>query len=121
MAAIWTPENRFRIWFEIEAHACDAMAGLPGERKLTIISRCVGDAEVEFSVWDIGPGLATASLEQVFEPFRQVEQTMTRTKGGTGLGLSVSRKLARLMDGDLEIGRTDGNGTTFIFWLNSRP
>jgi signal transduction histidine kinase len=70
-------------------------------------------------VRDTGPGIAKEYLERVFEPFRQVERVTTRTKGGTGLGLSVSRKLARLMNGDLEIGKSDSNGTTFVFWLRA--
>jgi signal transduction histidine kinase len=74
---------------------------------------------VVFHVRDTGPGIAPQHRERVFEPFRQIEQSTKRTKGGTGLGLSVSRKLARLMGGDLEIGESAAPGTTFVFWLSS--
>ena len=74
---------------------------------------------VIFYVKDSGPGIAPQHRERVFEPFRQVEQSTRRTKGGTGLGLSVSRKLARLMGGDLEIGDSSTQGSTFVFWLST--
>jgi signal transduction histidine kinase len=73
---------------------------------------------VVFYVRDSGPGIAREHRERVFEPFRQVEQSTRRTKGGTGLGLSVSRKLARLMGGDLEIGDAGSQGSEFVFWLS---
>jgi signal transduction histidine kinase len=73
---------------------------------------------VIFYVRDSGPGIAPDHRERVFEPFRQVEQSTRRTKGGTGLGLSVSRKLARLMGGDLEIGKSNPQGSEFVFWLS---
>jgi signal transduction histidine kinase len=62
---------------------------LAGERKLTIISRSLADTEVEFSVWDIGPGLPPGSLEQVFEPF------VTTKADGMGLGLSVCKTIVK--------------------------
>ena len=76
---------------------------------------------VAFFVRDSGPGIAPDNLGLVFEPFRQAEQSTRRTKGGTGLGLSVSRQLARLMGGDLEIASSTAQGTTFLFWLSNSP
>jgi signal transduction histidine kinase len=72
----------------------------------------VGD-EVVFHVTDSGPGIAANHLEQIFEAFWQVEQGATRSKEGTGLGLTVARRLARLMGGDVAVDSVPGTGSRF--------
>ncbi|MBI4408258.1 MAG: GAF domain-containing protein [Gemmatimonadetes bacterium] len=69
--------------------------------------------EVLFQVSDTGIGIPPEHLEKIFEPFWQVEQTPTRRVGGTGLGLSVARRLARLMRGDVSVKSEPGKGSTF--------
>jgi signal transduction histidine kinase len=72
---------------------------------------------IMFGVTDTGPGMTAADLERIFDPFTQLDQSLTRAKGGTGLGLPVSRKLAHLLGGDLLVNSVPGEGTTFTLWL----
>jgi signal transduction histidine kinase len=72
---------------------------------------------VRIRVRDWGIGIPADQLERVFEPFVQVEATRTRTHGGSGLGLTITRRLARLMGGDLTVESTAGQGSVFSLWL----
>jgi len=72
---------------------------------------------LEISIADTGVGIAAENIEYVFEPFWQAEQTATRKTGGTGLGLSVTRKLARLLGGEVTVASRIGAGTTFLLTL----
>jgi len=82
------------------------------------------DETLEFSVLDTGKGIPPAHLESIFEPFRQVDISDTRQHGGTGLGLTITRKLVQMMGGEL---RVDSNtfgpnrGSNFAFTLPYRP
>ena len=75
---------------------------------------------VSFTVTDTGTGIAPEQLERVFEPFVQVDQRMTRRVGGSGLGLSVARRLARLHGGDVTVESALGAGSRFTAWLPVR-
>ena len=68
-----------------------------------------------FEVLDTGPGIAAADIADLFVPFRQ--GAAGQEKGGTGLGLALSRDMVRAMGGDLAIASTPGSGTQVRFWL----
>jgi PAS domain S-box-containing protein len=66
-----------------------------------------------FEVEDTGVGMSEAQLARVFEPFTQAEAATARTYGGTGLGLTITKRLAKLMGGDVSVRSVKGQGTTF--------
>ena len=71
-----------------------------------------------FSVLDSGIGVAPENRARLFQPFLQLDSSLTRAYAGTGLGLSIVRSLARLMDG--EAGVADGEGSGSRFWFQVR-
>jgi PAS domain S-box-containing protein len=80
-----------------------------------------GDAVVAIAVQDTGIGIAADKLAQVFEPFVQVDQRLTRQNEGVGLGLAISRDLARGMEGDLTAESELGAGSRFVLTLPAAP
>ena len=72
------------------------------------------------SVSDTGRGIPEDKLEPIFEPFVQVEQLRTRDTGGAGLGLAISRDIAREMGGDIGVESELGKGSTFTLKLPLR-
>ncbi|HUF65121.1 MAG TPA: HAMP domain-containing sensor histidine kinase [Gemmatimonadaceae bacterium] len=77
------------------------------------VTSAVDAGELEVGVADTGVGIAEEHLDRIFEPFWQVEQKATRRVGGTGLGLTVTRRLARLLGGDVTVESAVGEGTVF--------
>ncbi|MEX2609290.1 MAG: chemotaxis protein CheB [Gemmatimonadota bacterium] len=78
-------------------------------------------SEVVLSVRDTGPGIPPDMLDTIFEPFVQLDASSTREKGGVGLGLAVSRRLARLMGGHVDVTSEPGAGSTFTLRLPRAP
>lgn len=68
-------------------------------------------------VSDTGSGIPADKLETIFDPFVQVNRTLSSPDVGVGLGLAISRELARGMGGDLTVSSTPGLGTTFTLTL----
>jgi signal transduction histidine kinase len=77
----------------------------------------VDNGILEVRIADTGVGISAENIEDIFEPFWQAEQTATRRTSGTGLGLSVTRKLARLLGGDVTVASKVGAGSTFLLTL----
>lgn len=81
------------------------------------ISCRVGSLGATITVEDTGIGISTEHLDRIFERFWQVDQSRTRVRGGAGLGLMVSRSLARVMGGDLDVTSELGRGSKFVLRL----
>ena len=75
------------------------------------------DDTVTLSISDTGLGIAPEKLETIFEAFVQLKEGLADREGGVGLGLSISRDLARAMKGDLTVESTEGKGTRFTLSL----
>ena len=71
----------------------------------------------EFQVADTGIGMSPEQMAKVFEEFTQADSSTTRKFGGTGLGLTISKKFCQLMGGDVAVESNQGQGTTFTVML----
>lgn len=77
--------------------------------------------QVAFHVRDTGPGIPVDRQEEIFDPFTQVERRLDSPQEGAGLGLPISRDMARAMGGDVEVESEPGQGATFILTLPRAP
>jgi signal transduction histidine kinase/ActR/RegA family two-component response regulator len=78
----------------------------------------VADQEVHIAVIDTGIGIPEKALEHIFDRFEQAERDTDRHYGGTGLGLDISKQLARMHESDLKVESVVGQGSTFYFTLH---
>jgi signal transduction histidine kinase len=85
--------------------------------RITIAARPSGRKAVVIEVSDTGIGIAPEALERIFEPFVQLDRSLTQTREGVGLGLAISRDLARGMGGDLTVESEQGEGSRFCLRL----
>ncbi|HXB25344.1 MAG TPA: PAS domain-containing sensor histidine kinase [Gemmatimonadaceae bacterium] len=84
----------------------------------SIVVTCGSESDrVWLSVRDTGAGIPSSAIERIFSPFVQVGRTLASPKEGAGLGLSISRELARAMGGDLTVESREGVGSTFTLTL----
>ncbi len=79
-----------------------------------------GQPMIEFAVSDTGEGIPENMKDVVFEAFKQVDGSTTRKHGGAGLGLALAREFARLLQGEILLSSTVGQGSTFRLFLPER-
>lgn len=80
-----------------------------------------GQRLVTVDVGDTGIGMSEEVMGRLFSDYAQADASISRKFGGTGLGLAISRKLAQLMDGDVTVKSTVGEGTVFSFSFRAAP
>jgi len=72
-----------------------------------------GEPDIRIAISDTGPGIAPEDHQRIFEKFTQLDASVTKEQGGTGLGLTISCDLAELLQGTIEVESTPGKGATF--------
>jgi CheY-like chemotaxis protein len=85
--------------------------------RIVLAARREGGGRLVFSVRDSGIGMTPEQVQRLFQPFTQADASTTRKYGGTGLGLTISRRFSQLMGGDITVESTPGAGTTFTVAL----
>lgn len=87
------------------------------------VSVWVDKSRLWIAVADTGPGIAPEHLPQVFDRFWRADRSRDRASGGTGIGLTICRRLVELHGGRIEVESAVGAGSTFRFWLprNTEP
>jgi signal transduction histidine kinase len=113
---IWVSADATRVAQIIGNLVGNALKYTPEGSPIEVSYATTEDA-VEVRVTDHGPGIAADEQERVFERFYRIEDPMTMRTGGSGLGLHISRELARAMGGDVRLESTPGTGSTFILRL----
>ena len=89
----------------------------PSNGRVVVSVKREGENLVIVSITDTGIGIPPAHLEEIFEPFHQLDSSSTRRYGGTGLGLSLVRQIIEAHGSMLEVQSVEGRGSTFKFPL----
>lgn len=108
------------VWVEraVSNLVANAVKYSPDDQPVDVAISVEGD-DVVVAVTDRGPGIPVDAQERIFERFERLEETRTQT--GTGLGLYITRRLARAMGGDVTVSSVPGAGSTFLLRLPSAP
>jgi signal transduction histidine kinase len=109
-----------RVLVNLVDNACK-YGEIDGRTASVEVSVCAQDDRVEIRVSDKGPGIVAAVRGRLFRPFSKSAHDAARSVPGVGLGLSLSRRIARTMHGDLQVESTGEDGSTFLFWLPRSP
>ncbi len=88
--------------------------------EVKILSRDAEKLKLEFSISDTGIGMTVDHMKILFSPFTQADSSITRRFGGTGLGLTISQRLAQLMESSIEVESQLGKGSRFHFVVEMR-
>jgi adenylate cyclase len=88
---------------------------------VTLRAKRKDKGSVELAVADTGIGMTPEQMGKLFREFSQAEATTAARFGGTGLGLAITRKLARMMGGDVTVSSEPGKGSVFALSLPTEP
>src|SRR5499427_5387222 len=113
------PMRLRQILLNLLSNACKFTS--QGEVKLRVRKVTDGRNWVEFAVADTGIGMTGEQQAKLFEEFTQADSSTARRYGGTGLGLAITRKLARMMGGDVTVTSEPGKGSVFTVRLPAGP
>jgi len=113
------PMRLRQILLNLLSNACKFTKA--GEVRLAARKATNGGRWIEFAVADTGIGMTAEQQAKLFEEFSQADATTAQRFGRTGLGLALSRKLARMMGGDVTITREQGKGSVFTVRLPAKP
>lgn len=121
LLAIYADQVRFRqSLMNLVANACKFT-----ERGEVVVDvsreNCAFKDWIVVSVKDTGIGISPEQQKKLFQPFSQADPSTTRKYGGTGLGLAITRKMCRLMGGDVSVESELGKGSNFVMRIPSRP
>src|SRR3954466_10630831 len=117
-AAIVTDEQRLE---QILRNLLSNAVKFTHEGSVTLRISQSGPETLAFSVIDTGVGIPDEKLALIFEAFQQADGTTSRKYGGTGLGLNISREIARLLSGEIRVSSNPGKGSTFTLLLPVSP
>jgi len=91
-----------------------------GDVSLTVSSKADDNGrQILFRITDTGIGIPQDKIDEIFEPFNQVERTISRKRDGVGLGLAISKQLVKLMGGKIWAESVPGQGSTFSFTIQA--
>ncbi|MCB0093132.1 MAG: hybrid sensor histidine kinase/response regulator [Caldilineaceae bacterium] len=118
--SIYTDEQRLRqvlvhlVHNTIKFSPADSESGL-------IVTQDAHRQHLIFTIWDQGIGIAQEDYKRIFEPFVQLDTSLTRSHAGAGLGLSLVKQLLELLDGSIRVESMIGQGSRFIVTLPNHP
>ena len=113
---MWADEKRLRqMLVELLKNAVE-FTPQGGQVGLDVVGDTV-DSQIKFTVWDTGPGIAPENLPLLFQPFFQVDGTLTRQHEGAGLGLPLVAQLAQMHGGSIIVSTQPGQGSRFTIQL----
>jgi two-component system sensor histidine kinase/response regulator len=104
---------------QVLVNLCGNSVKFTEKGEIVVRIRCVREdadsVRLEFTVKDTGIGMSKEQLARLFEAFTQADSSTTRRFGGTGLGLTISRKLVQMMGGSFDVTSEEGRGSVFVF------
>ena len=117
LSTITTDSTRLRqCLLNLLSNACKFTKD--GDVSLKVSRRALdGEPMIAFDVADTGIGMSQEQMQRLFEAFTQADASVTRRFGGTGLGLAITRKLARLLGGEVQVVSEVGTGSTFSLFV----